>query len=220
MAGINAARYSTGASAFVLGRSQAYIGVLVDDLVRKEIDEPYRMFTSRAEHRLVLRSDNADLRLASIGHELGLVDEKGLAGVEKKRQEILTCLARLESARIDGKQAKGLLKRPEISIEELVGAADLGSISAAARREAETEVKYEGYIRRQLRQIEAQRSLEETLLPPLDYEQLRSLSKEARIKLDRVKPRSLGQAARIAGVTPADISVLMVHLAQRQDSGT
>ena len=219
VAGINAARYCAGESAFVLGRSEAYIGVLVDDLVRKEIDEPYRMFTSRAEHRLILRSDNADLRLAPVGHKLGLVDEETLAVVEAKRQDISLCLTRLESARIGGRRAKDLLKRPEVLIEELLEIAKITSISVEARREAETEIKYEGYIQRQLRQIAAQRNLEETLLPPLDYEQLQALSIEARVKLARIKPRSLGQAARIAGVSPADISVLMVHIAQRGESG-
>lgn len=228
IAGINAARFCTGKEQFVLRRSQAYIGVLIDDLVTKDIDEPYRMFTSRAEHRLILRSDNADLRLTHIGHELGLVGEDRMEAVLRRKAYIGKCLGKLGTIRLSAEKlrgagvvlntgtgsvlAKDLLKRPEIRFEQLKGLLGAGNIPRNARQEAEVEVKYEGYIQREMDQIAAQERLENMLLPEINYSALEGLSGEAKAKLDKVRPHSLGQAGRIAGVSPADIAVLMVHL--------
>lgn len=218
IAGINAALKCFGGEPLVVGRSQAYIGVLIDDLVTKEIDEPYRMFTSRAEYRLVLRSDNADMRLTSIGHRLGLISDEQMARTERKRRETDECLARLKATNVKTDDSRGavnaieFLRRPEVTIGDLIKVARLGKINKESRYQAEIETKYEGYIKRQLGQIAAQKRLEEVLLPVVDYERIEALSTEARQKLTRIKPQSLGQAARISGVTPADISILMVHL--------
>jgi tRNA uridine 5-carboxymethylaminomethyl modification enzyme len=229
IAGINAARFCAGEPPLVLGRSQAYIGVLVDDLVTKEIDEPYRMFTSRAEHRLVLRSDNADLRLAPVGYDIGLVSEPDFARVERKRRQIDSCLKKLSATRLKAEdlarlglgpgpggafRAIDLLKRPEIGVEQIKEVAAISGVPRDVRREAEVEVKYDGYIRRQLDQIAAQQRMEETVLPQIEYALLKALSTEARTKLQQIRPRSLGQAARIAGVSPADIAVIMIHIEQ------
>lgn len=232
LAGINAALSCEGKEPLVLTRSQAYIGVLTDDIVTKESDEPYRMFTSRAEHRLLLRSDNADARLTPLGYALGLISDERMRKVSKRQAEIRECLTRLESTSIslssldletpkdmnknESARAKALLKRPEVSIEQLKPLLRLGGFSREVRRQAEIEVKYEGYIKRQKDRIAAQKRLENTSLPVFDYESIGSLSNEARQKLTKIKPQSLGQAARIQGVTPADISILMIHLEQCQ----
>lgn len=232
LAGINAALSCEGKKPLVLERSQAYIGVLTDDIVTKESDEPYRMFTSRAEHRLLLRSDNADARLTSIGHSLGLISDERMRKITKRQAEIRACLARLESTSIslldidiaipkdmsknESARAIALLKRPEVSIEQLKPILRLGGFSREVRRQVEIEAKYEGYIKRQKEQIAAQKRLEKTSLPAFDYESIGALSNEARQKLTKIKPQSLGQAARIQGVTPADISILMIHLEQCQ----
>ncbi len=235
MAGINAALACQGKESLVLDRASAYIGVLIDDLVTKEIDEPYRMFTSRAEYRLLLRSDNADLRLAPIGHSLGLISDERMSRVEKKRQGIEACIAKLEAtpvevaglldpiegkrARKEGRlRAKVLLKRPEVTIEQLKPIVRLGRFSKEIRRQAEIEIKYEGYIKRQQSRITAQKQFEKMELPDIDFKQIEAMSSEARQKLDQVKPRSLGQASRIAGVTPADISILMIYIEQCRKS--
>jgi len=236
VAGINAALRCLGREPLAIDRSQAYIGVLIDDLVTKEIDEPYRMFTSRAEYRLVLRSDNADIRLTPIGHRLGLVSDEQMEKTERKRRGTEACLAKLKATNIRVSDLPGasptgaassamfkaidLLRRPEIDIDALAGLAGLGRITRESRHQAEIETKYEGYIKRQLDQIAAQKRLEEVPLPAVDYERIGALSTEARQKLTKIKPQSLGQAARIAGVTPADISILMVHLQARRSSWT
>jgi tRNA uridine 5-carboxymethylaminomethyl modification enzyme len=226
IAGVNAARRCLNRKPVTIGRSQAFIGVLIDDLVTKKIDEPYRMFTSRAEHRLILRSDNADLRLSLIGHDLGLISQQALERVEQKRRDIAACVAKLGQITLKGPQlkeiglpegealkAKALLKRPEITLRQLAGVAVLPRTSKSVRDQVEIEIKYEGYIKRQLGQVMAQEKLEHLALPRMDYGSLTALSAEAREKLTKVKPESIRQAAEISGVSPADISILLVYLA-------
>ena len=232
VAGINAALKVKGKEPLILDRSKAYIGVLIDDLVTKGVDEPYRMFTSRAEYRLILRSDNADLRLSPIGHKLGLVGDERMKAVERKKSELAECIDRLKAAKFSDSnnfladiapllssnpiKAYDLLKRPEVKMSMMEKNLDsLVGISAEALEQAEIEIKYEGYIRRQLDQIGAMKKLEKRLLPAdFEYLSIEALSTEAREKLERIRPRSLGQASRIAGVSPADISVLLFHLKQ------
>ncbi|MDP1808556.1 MAG: tRNA uridine-5-carboxymethylaminomethyl(34) synthesis enzyme MnmG [Actinomycetota bacterium] len=235
IAGINAALKCLGKEPLIVERSQAYIGVLIDDLVTKEIDEPYRMFTSRAEYRLVLRSDNADIRLTPIGHRLGLISDGQMEKTRKKRRGTDECLAKLKATSVRTLDLPGiavvvaaspavlkaidLLRRPEVTIDTLAKIARLGKITKESRHQAEIETKYEGYIKRQLDQIAAQKRLEGVRLPSVDYARIEALSMEARQKLARIKPQSLGQAARIAGVTPADISILMVAIRSKTPAG-
>ena len=239
IAGINAALKTQGREAFVLKRSEAYIGVLIDDLVTKSTDEPYRMFTSRAEHRLLLRQDNADQRLMNYGKEFGLTDEK-LADqasnrkaqisfyVEKSNntklhaRDINKYLEKLGSSLIDSTEAiSKLCKRPEINLKDLLnfnGNSKSNDFSELLEDEqllnqVEIELKYEGYINRQYQMVEKLEKYEETPIPlTLNYLNFKALSTEAREKLSRIKPRSIGQASRISGVTPSDISILLVYL--------
>lgn len=210
VAGINAARTARGEAPFVLSRDQAYTGVLVDDLVTLGTKEPYRMFSSRAEYRLLLRHDTADQRLTPLGRELGLVSDERWAGFERKRAEIgrgLELFARRpDLARV--------LRRPESTLADVeADLVELTELSAEARRQIELDVKYEGYIERQGEEVERQKRLESTALPEdLDYRAIQELRFEAREKLARVKPTSLGQAGRISGVNPADLTVLVIHL--------
>lgn len=208
IAGINAARAARDEAPLVLDRSLAYTGVLIDDLVTLGTKEPYRMFSSRAEFRLLLRHDNADRRLTPIGREIGLVSDEHWARFEKKRSEIERGRAhfakRPELARV--------LRRPEATLAE-IDAPELLELSAAARLQVELDVKYEGYIERERDSVERARRLEGTELPEdLDYRSIRELRFEAREKLAKVRPRSLGQAGRISGVNPADLTVLIIHL--------
>ena len=239
MAGINAVRKVRGEEPLILDRSQAYIGVLIDDLVTLGTREPYRLFTSRAEYRLLLREDNADLRLREIGHAIGLVDALTMQDfIHKKKsikeavrllnrerippgQEVNSALAAFGSSPIDQAMTMAdLLRRPEITLKKLATVArscgqplqiDPGRIEFAD--EVELEVKYAGYIKRQQEQVERFKKLESVELPPdMPYRELAGLSTEVVEKLCTVQPRSLGQALRISGVTPAAISVLQVHL--------
>jgi tRNA uridine 5-carboxymethylaminomethyl modification enzyme len=239
IAGINAARSSRGAEPFVPKRSESYVGVLIDDLVTRGTREPYRMFTSRAEHRLLLREDNADFRLTPIGRELGLVDDHRWAFFEAKRAGTSAELARFHDTRIksadipaewqarvlgesssrDALSAYDLLRRPEVSYEhviELIGpmppAAD-DRLPPQVRTQLEVAAKYSGYIERQEEEIARQRRNEETRLPEdLDYARVAGLSNEVRQMLSQIRPATVGQAARVAGVTPAAVSILLVHL--------
>ena len=235
-AGINAACRVQGRAAFVLDRSQAYMAVMIDDLVTRGTREPYRMFTSRAEYRLMLREDNADLRLMGIGHALGLIDDGVLAEVEDRRRAIGRELGRIRSAVIrptaavnahlarhhsqpirSGISLEQLLRRPEL---DYAGLSELDPNPAALDprvvRQVEIEVKYEGYIQRQLAEIERFQHLEKIRIPDdFDYFSVHGLSTELRQKLADVRPVSLGQASRIDGMTPAAISVLMVMLRAR-----
>ncbi len=210
VAGINAALRARGEQRHVLGRSQAYIGVLIDDLVTQGTDEPYRMFSSRAEHRLLLRHDNADQRLTHVGREAGTVDDARWVVFNETRRLLEEGRAVFE-ARPHLKQA---MRRQGASLGAV--AADLPDVLALperVRRLLETELRYSGYIERQEATVARTRSMEETPLPDgLDYEALAELSLEAREKLQAIRPRTLGQAGRVSGVSPADIAVLMVHL--------
>jgi tRNA uridine 5-carboxymethylaminomethyl modification enzyme len=215
MAGINAAQYAAGKETnFVLRRDQAYIGVLIDDLVTKPPIEPYRMFTSRAEHRLHLRSDNADERLTPIGRELGLVEDDRWNGFVARRDAIVHGTALLRSARIGDVPAFDVLRRSEVTWPEIVAKVPAaGAIGEDIGRLLDIRVKYEGYIARQDRQIERSAQWEMKLIPTTtDYGQVVGLRNEARQKLSEFTPRSLGQALRISGITPADITVLAIHL--------
>ena len=235
MAGINAARQGLELEPVVLGRSEAYIGVLIDDLVTKGADEPYRMFTSRAEHRLLLRHDNADVRLMPIGRRVGLVSEEVAARAEVKRERSLAERARLSKLSVspdaankvlrargsteiaEAQSAAQLLARPELSLDDIyLMVPPCVGISREVAREVQIEVKYKGYVERAQQQIERQRSAESSKLPDdLDYGDVRGLSTEARQKLAHVMPVTMGQASRVPGVSPADIGVLMIYLKAR-----
>ena len=238
VAGINAARRVRGEGPWVPSRNEAYLGVLIDDLITRGATEPYRMFTSRAEHRLLLREDNADLRLTPVGRDMGLVDDERWRWFEAKRDATEREIARLSSARFRGVTAFDWLRRPEVSygdlnrlaVESAGDAADeflqgdpMPALAAqddrlpeAVRLQIEVRAKYSGYIERQQDEIDRQRKHEELPLPAdLDYANVAGLSNEVRQKLAAAKPDTLGQASRLPGITPAAVSVLLIHLKRR-----
>lgn len=233
IAGINAALHVLKRQELVLDRSQAYIGVLIDDLVTKENHEPYRMMTSRAEYRLLLRQDNADLRLTAIGHEIGLISDERYQKLNDKKRQIDEEIKRLQTATIgttpqvqafleqhnstllkSGMTLEELLKRPEICYNDLKEIdTKRPELPEAVTQQVEISIKYEGYIKRQLQQVEQFKKLEKKKLSlDFDYSQVPNLRKEAIQKLNEYQPASIGQASRISGVSPADISVLLVYL--------
>ncbi len=220
MAGINAARKLRGQEPLVLGRDEAYIGVLIDDLVTKGTDEPYRMFTSLAEYRLMLRQDNADRRLMEYGHQNGLIDDDMWRRLQRKEEAIQRTIEYLHATWHEGKTLAQILKRPEMDLDgvaRLDQRVDQLAPEPAVREQVEIEVKYEGYIKRQIEQIERFRRNEERNIPEwLDYDAIPELRREAREKLAEVQPTSLGQASRISGISPADISLLMVYMEGRR----
>lgn len=237
MAGVNAVMKIRGQEAVVLDRSQAYIGVLIDDLVTKENHEPYRMMTSRAEYRLLLRQDNADIRLRKIGHEIGLVSDEEYEHLLRKMDDIQSEIKRLEKTVI-GVSNRGqmflekygsTLLKSGITLAELVKRPELDYVKLAkldegrpelpddVTEQVNIEIKYEGYIKRQMQQVAQFKKLEDKKLPEdFDYSEVNSLRREAVQKLNKVQPATIGQASRISGVSPADISVLLVHFTRKQ----
>jgi tRNA uridine 5-carboxymethylaminomethyl modification enzyme len=216
MAGTNAALKVQGKPPLLLGRDEAYIGVLVDDLVTKGVTEPYRMFTSRAEHRLLLRHDNADLRLTPRAAAIGLVDADRRHAAERKAEAIREARAALSSSGPSGITWEKWLKRPENDRCHLP-AALLAAYSQDVWEVVEVDVKYDGYLSRQREMVQRSRKDEECVLPEtIDYSEMRGLKKEARQALDRVRPRTLGQASRLQAVTPADMALLSVIVARNQ----
>jgi tRNA uridine 5-carboxymethylaminomethyl modification enzyme len=211
LAGVNAALRVQAKPPFTLRRDQAYIGVLIDDLVTKGALEPYRMFTSRAEYRLLLRQDNADLRLSEFAHGWGLLSASNFQAFENKRQAIQNELARLEMTFHGSVSAAQILRRPEIGYKDLP-APDL-NLSPEVIQQVEIALKYEGYIERQHSEVERFKTLEDKQIPEwLDYKEVPSLRTEARLKLQKIRPHTLGQASRISGVSPADISLVMIWM--------
>ncbi len=223
MAGINAALKIAGRDGFVLTRSEAYIGVMLDDLVTCGTEEPYRMFTSRAEYRLLLRQDNADERLMGYGHEFGLVPRSSLDEVQErqKRRQELSCL--LDAARIkvgeDSITLKQMLRRPGITWRDLAEAAPwIAVYDEKILRRVEIEVKYEGYIERELLRAQDLNRKEHKRIPPwIDYRHVPGLSREAVEKLSHIRPASIGQAARVPGITPADVSSVLIHMTKHRE---
>ena len=233
MAGINAVRYVTQEPPIVLGRDQAYIGVMIDDLVTKGTKEPYRMFTSRAEYRLLLREDNADLRLRELGHHLGLVSDELYEKMKQKKEAIDTLLSLLSNVQLKPRAAvnrklehlglgyinqpvtlRDLLKRPRVEFRDIAELDNrISSFDRAVLEQVSIVVKYDGYIRRQMEQVERAKHLEGTLIPDgFYYESIPGLSNEVKEKLSKIRPLSIGQAARISGITPAAISILQIYL--------
>ena len=233
IAGINASQKIKGKEPVILDRSQGYIGVLIDDIVTKGTNEPYRMMTSRAEYRLLLRQDNADLRLTDIGHEVGLISDERYQKFLNKKTNIEKEIQRLKNETVKptekvnellkkygttelstGTKMSELLKRTELDYNKLAPIDEnRPELTLQEKEEVEIQIKYEGYIKMQEAQVEKFKKLETKLLPEdLDYEQIKGLSLEARQKLNKFKPRSIGQASRISGVSPADISVLLIYL--------
>jgi tRNA uridine 5-carboxymethylaminomethyl modification enzyme len=221
IAGANAAAALKGQTPLVLRRDQAYLGVMIDDLVTRGVDEPYRMFTSRAEHRLRLRQDNADRRLTPVGRSMGLVDEARWRKLEAKEAEIDRVNRILEATRQDGISLAAFLRRTETTWEEIVARMpELAATAREAARQIVYDAKYAGYLVRQDQDIQRQNRLAAQRIPEhLDYARVTHLRAEAREKLSQIRPANLDQAGRIRGITPADLAVLLVHLEGGQRGG-
>lgn len=216
IAGVNAALRLAGQPPLVIDRSQGYLGVLIDDLVTKGVDEPYRMFTSRSEYRLLLRQDNADRRLTRIGRRIGLVDDARWRQFERHEAEIDRATAMIARVRHQGSTLEEWLRRPEIGWEQIEGFANntaLTELGILAKQQVEIETKYAGYIRRQASDIDRQQKIQAVRIPEtFDFQAVAQLRREAKEKLTKIRPADLGQAGRISGITPADLTVLLLYL--------
>lgn len=219
IAGINAALKVQGRDPFILKRSEAYIGVLIEEIISKTLEEPYRMFTSRAEHRLLLRQDNADLRLSEYAYQLGLIDQERYAALQHKKTVLETESLRLKNTKkyLEGRvlSLATLLSRPETSYESLVKGhpEHFFDHGEELNRQIEILIKYEGYIGRQTKEIERLQTLDPVKIPKnFDYSNLGSLSREAFLRLSKIQPENLGQASRLEGVSVADVSILLIAL--------
>ncbi len=240
MAGINAVHLIKGKEAVILDRSKAYIGVLIDDIITKGTNEPYRMMTSRCEYRLLLRQDNADLRLTPLGYQIGLISQKRYDDFLAKKKRVDDEIERLKKVTVKASDENNqvlktlnntqinrslshfeLMKRPEINYQSLkIFDHDRPDLSASEKEQVEVQIKYQGYIKKQLVQVEQFKKLEKRLIPEsISYSEIKGLRNEAIEKLTAIKPTSIGQASRISGVSPADISVILVHLEQKRRLG-